>query len=34
MQRLLGHRSYDPRPTYGGGLWLRDARKIEDLAEF
>ena len=31
-QRLLGHRSYDPRPTPGGGLWLRDVRKIEDVA--
>jgi hypothetical protein len=29
-QRLLGHRSYDPRPHYGGGLWLRNANKIED----
>ena len=32
VQRLLGHRSYDPRPTVGGGLWLRDVRKIEDVA--
>ena len=23
VQRLLGHKSYDPRPHYGGGLWLR-----------
>lgn len=30
VQRLLGHRSYDPRPLHGGGLWLRDANKIED----
>jgi len=30
VQRLLGHRSYDPRPHYGGGLWLRNANKIED----
>ncbi|MEZ5558052.1 MAG: phytanoyl-CoA dioxygenase family protein [Pseudomonadales bacterium] len=29
VQRLLGHRSYDPRPHYGGGLWLRNADKIE-----
>ena len=33
VQRLLGHRSYDPRPHYGGGLWLRHVRKIEDAAE-
>ncbi|MEM8767751.1 MAG: phytanoyl-CoA dioxygenase family protein [Pseudomonadota bacterium] len=31
VQRLLGHRSYDPRPHFGGGLWLRHVRKIEDL---
>ncbi len=31
VQRLLGHRSYDPRPHLGGGLWLRHVRKIEDL---
>lgn len=30
VQRLLGHRSYDPRPRFGGGLWLRHANKIED----
>lgn len=30
VQRLLGHRSYDPRPHRGGGLWLRNVRKIED----
>jgi hypothetical protein len=30
IQRLLGHRSYDPRPLFGGGLWLRNANKIED----
>jgi ectoine hydroxylase-related dioxygenase (phytanoyl-CoA dioxygenase family) len=30
VQRLLGHRSYDPRPHYGGGLWLRNVNKIED----
>lgn len=29
-QRLLGHRSYDPRPHFGGGLWLRNVNKIED----
>ncbi|MEM8924624.1 MAG: phytanoyl-CoA dioxygenase family protein [Actinomycetota bacterium] len=32
VQRLLGHRSYDPRPTNGGGLWLRHVRAIEDPA--
>ena len=30
VQQLLGHRSYDPRPHYGGGLWLRNADKIEN----
>jgi hypothetical protein len=30
VQRLLGHRSYDPRPHIGGGLWLRHVNKIED----
>jgi hypothetical protein len=30
VQRLLGHRSYDPRPHRGGGLWLRHVNKIED----
>ncbi len=30
VQRLLGHRSYDPRPHFGGGLWLRHVNKIED----
>jgi ectoine hydroxylase-related dioxygenase (phytanoyl-CoA dioxygenase family) len=29
VQRLLGQSSYDPRPHYGGGLWLRHANKIE-----
>jgi ectoine hydroxylase-related dioxygenase (phytanoyl-CoA dioxygenase family) len=28
VQRLLGHRSYDPRPHFGGGLWLRDVDQI------
>ena len=32
VQRLLGHRSYDPRPHIGGGLWLRHVRLIEDQA--
>ena len=32
VQRLLGHRSYDPRPHVGGGLWLRHVRPIEDQA--
>jgi hypothetical protein len=31
VQRVLGHRSYDPRPHGGGGLWLRDAQKIEEV---
>ena len=31
VQRVLGHRSYDPRPHFGGGLWLRHANKIEYL---
>lgn len=30
VQRLLGHRSYDPRPFKGGGLWLRHVKAIED----
>ena len=30
VQRLLGHRSYDPRPHAGGGLWLQHAKAIED----
>ena len=30
VQRLLGHRSYDPTPHVGGGLWLRHVNKIED----
>jgi ectoine hydroxylase-related dioxygenase (phytanoyl-CoA dioxygenase family) len=29
VQQLLGHRSYDPRPHRGGGLWLRHVNKIE-----
>ena len=33
VQRLLGHRSYDPRPHRGGGLWLRDVKKIEETLE-
>ena len=33
VQRLLGHRSYDPRPHFGGGLWLRHADKIEDAPQ-
>jgi len=33
VQRLLGHRSYDPRPHFGGGLWLRHANKIEEVGE-
>jgi len=32
VQRLLGQRSYDPRPHEGGGLWLRHVRPIEDQA--
>jgi ectoine hydroxylase-related dioxygenase (phytanoyl-CoA dioxygenase family) len=30
VRRLLGHRSYDPAPHFGGGLWLRQVRKIEE----
>ena len=33
VQRLLGHRSYNPAPHHGGGLWLRDARAIEETAD-
>ena len=32
VQRLLGQRSYDPRPHLGGGLWLRHVRPLEDQA--
>jgi len=32
VQRLLGQRSYDPRPHVGGGLWLRHVRPLEDQA--
>ena len=28
VQRLLGHRSYDPHPHRGGGLWLRHVDPI------
>jgi ectoine hydroxylase-related dioxygenase (phytanoyl-CoA dioxygenase family) len=28
VQRLLGHRSYNPAPHYGGGLWLRNVDLI------
>jgi len=28
VQRLLGHRSYDPRPLKGGGLWLRHTKEL------
>jgi len=30
VRRLLGHRSYDPRPHYGGGLWLRHVSEMGD----
>ncbi len=30
VQRLLGHRSYDPRPHRGGGLWLKNVKAIEE----
>jgi len=30
VQRLLGHRSYDPRPLRGGGLWLKNVKAIEE----
>lgn len=33
VQRLLGHRSYDPSPTFGGGLWLKDVNRLEDLLD-
>ena len=33
VQRVLGHRSYDPRPHYGGGLWLRHVKAIEETAD-
>ncbi|MFV0526438.1 MAG: phytanoyl-CoA dioxygenase family protein [Acidimicrobiales bacterium] len=33
VQRLLGHRSYDPRPHRGGGLWLRHVAAIEDAGD-
>ncbi len=32
VQRLLGHRSYNPNPLPGGGLWLKQVRAIEDQA--
>ncbi|MEL7155455.1 MAG: phytanoyl-CoA dioxygenase family protein [Actinomycetota bacterium] len=32
VQRLLGHRSYDPRPHPGGGLWLRHVKGIGEEA--
>ena len=28
VRRVLGHSSYDPRPHFGGGLWLRDAKEF------
>ncbi len=31
VQRVLGHRSYDPTPHYGGGLWLRQVQKMESI---
>ena len=31
VQRLLGHRSYYPRPYNGGGLWLRHVREMQDV---
>ncbi len=30
VQRLLGHRSYNPSPSPGGGLWLRNVSAIEE----
>lgn len=33
VQRVLGHRSYDPRPHYGGGLWLKDVKAIEERVQ-
>ena len=34
VQRLLGHRSYSPRPQPGGGLWLRNVDLIESDPAF
>jgi len=34
VQRLLGHRSYAPRPQPGGGLWLRNVDLIESDPAF
>ena len=30
VQQLLGHRSYQPLPATGGGLWLRHVSRIEE----
>ena len=30
VRQLLGHKSYDPRPHPGGGLWLKDVKALED----
>jgi ectoine hydroxylase-related dioxygenase (phytanoyl-CoA dioxygenase family) len=32
VQRLLGHHSYDPTPHFGGGLWLRQVKKMEEVS--
>lgn len=32
-QRLLGYRSFDPRPNPGGGLWLKDVDRLEHAYE-
>ena len=34
LQRLLGYRSFDPRPTPGGGLWLRHVDTIENVVGY
>lgn len=33
VQMILGHRSYQPMPHPGGGLWLRHVRAIEDCVD-
>ena len=33
VQQLLGHRSYDPRPHRGGGLWLRHVKELDPAGD-
>lgn len=33
VQQLLGHRSYDPRPHRGGGLWLRHVKELDPTGD-